>query len=174
MRSTCALIFHLLTRITQDRSLFWELCWYQLLPAYGTLFLLLGCLKQPWYEGLCLFLLHLVQLIFLGGLLFFWRETEEQWFWGRGVEAGLGEVEKGGCRLDLLCARRIKEKRKKNPENWRNIIGATDSLPVLLERYFQSPCNWDLPLAQTLPQIVKNRLILIIPNKCMLNEWTNA
>lgn len=101
---------------------------------------------------------------------FFWRETEEQWIWGRGgVEAGLGEGEGPVCSLDLLSARKIKT--RKTPENWRRILVATNRLitTFVRTRCFQSPCNWD----QTLPQIVKIDS-LIIPNKCMLNEWPNA
>lgn len=43
-----------------------------LLPAPGTLFLLLGCLVQLWYEGFCLVLLNLFCPVWLslGGLLF--------------------------------------------------------------------------------------------------------
>lgn len=82
-------------------------------------------------------LLCCVQLISLGGLLFFFlRETEEQWTWGRGgAEVGLREREEGGCSLDLLCVRIIKKKgRKKTPENWRNILGTTNRLITIFVR----------------------------------------
>lgn len=98
-------------------------------------------------------LLCCVQLISLGGLLFFFlRETEEQWNWGRGgAEVGLREREEGGCSLDLLCVRIIKKKGRKKPQKTGETFleQQTDSLPSLLERYFQIPCDWK-------------------------NEWTNA
>lgn len=83
---------------------------------------------------------------------FFLRETEEQWNWGRGgAEVGLREREEGGCSLDLLCVRIIKKKGRKKPQKTGETFleQQTDSLPSLLERYFQIPCDWK-------------------------NEWTNA
>lgn len=102
-------------------------------------------------------LLCCVQLISLGGLsffffFFFWRETEEQWNWERGgAEVGLREREEGGCSLDLLCVRIIKKEGRKKPQKTGETFleQQTDSLPSLLERYFQIPCDWK-------------------------NEWTNA
>lgn len=55
---------------------------------------------------------------------------------GRAGRGGEGRLSAGS----IVCEKN-KGKKEKKTENWRNIIGATDSLPVLLERYFQSPCN---------------------------------
>lgn len=92
-------------------------------------------------------LLCCVQLISLGGLSFFFfflRETEEQWNWERGgAEVGLREREEGGCSLDLLCVRIIKKEGRKKPQKTGETFleQQTDSLPSLLERYFQIPCD---------------------------------
>ena len=62
----------------------WECLW--LLPALGSLFIFLGCLIQPWNEGLCLDLLHLVKLSSadnIGRPGLFWRETKEQRIQGK-------------------------------------------------------------------------------------------
>jgi hypothetical protein len=48
-------------------------------PALGTLFLLLGYLVQPWYEGFCLILLYFVLphlLVVSWRPALFWREME--------------------------------------------------------------------------------------------------
>lgn len=71
-----------------------------LLLTFGTLFLLLGCLVQLWYEGMCLSyysLLYPVHLISLVCLLFSkgkWRRSgsgeEERWRQGTGQRGGRG------------------------------------------------------------------------------------
>ena len=71
--------------------------------ALGTLFLLLGYLVQPWYEGLCLVLLYLVtpcSLIFLG-LLYSERKRrcgcrgQEMWWWEVLAEWTEGKLQSG-------------------------------------------------------------------------------
>lgn len=62
-----------------------------LLSALGTLFLLLACFTQLWYESLCLVLLYLVLLCSVGiperpGLLFFGGGDREGMDWGDGEE----------------------------------------------------------------------------------------
>jgi hypothetical protein len=83
-----------------------------LLPAFGTPFLLLGCLAQPYCEGLFQILLYLVlySVTSLGGMLFpgggdgggRWMG----WIWGRGeVGRGLGGVEGGEAGVGMYCMR---------------------------------------------------------------------
>ena len=69
-------------------------------PAFGTLFLLLGCLDKCWYEGLCLIFLHLVitySVHIPGKSVLFWREMETECICKREkVGCGLEGVEAGG------------------------------------------------------------------------------
>lgn len=60
-----------------------------------------------------------------------------------GAEVGLSEREEGGCSLDLLCVRIIKKEGRKKPQKTGETFleQQTDSLPSLLERYFQIPCD---------------------------------
>jgi hypothetical protein len=53
-----------------------------LLPAFGTLFLLPGCLVQRQYESFCLVSLHLILsclAVVSRRFALFGRETEEEW-----------------------------------------------------------------------------------------------
>lgn len=90
-----------------------------LLPALGSLFIFLGCLIQPWYEGWCLVLLHFVKLSSadsIGRPGLFWRETEERWIQGkwRG-QTGRSEG-RGGWGHGVCYGRSIKKFNWAKPE----------------------------------------------------------
>lgn len=77
-----------------------------LLPAPKTLFLPLGCLVQPQYEGFLFTLLYLaffsVCLSSFGGLVFSEGEKEGEWIWGRGGFLESRRRITGNCGQDIL------------------------------------------------------------------------
>lgn len=90
------------TRVCTRSSefMFWLLAWwfcktpnsgnryvYDSWLVLGTLFLLLGCHIQPWFEGLCLLLLSIVLscLVIISWMsALFWRKRDGKWNWGMG------------------------------------------------------------------------------------------
>lgn len=86
-----------------------------LLPALRTLFLLLSCIVQPWYEGLCLVLLYLVMLCLVNitgkpvVFVLFWKEMKEKQIWGKqcGGEELVGEKWEGGWSQDVWYEKTI-------------------------------------------------------------------
>lgn len=119
-------------------------------PAFGTLFLLLGCLVQFWYEGLCLVFLWLVMLCssdVLGRPVLFWRETSS-----RSGEWGRRElrVEGGKAVVRMFHVKKIKNKSREIVPNLshalhRNLWGPSPQSPRsrLMQRC--SGLVWDRP-----------------------------